>query len=100
MVILYFSFTTLSTTGFGDLRPISDYERLIGAFMMLFGVATFSHVLAQYIEILEKFKKIDADIGDADKLSTFFEALKYFNKGKYIKQSMKEEIEEYFTQRW
>lgn len=38
----YFALTTLSTIGFGDFYPVSDYERLVGAFMLLFGVAIFS----------------------------------------------------------
>ena len=73
--IWYFSFTTLSTTGFGDFIPISDSERLIAAFFMLFGVAVFSHILSNYIVIIEKMNKIDEDIGEADQLITFFATL-------------------------
>lgn len=43
LTAMYFSFTTLSTVGFGDLYPVSDIERLSGAFVLLFGVATFSY---------------------------------------------------------
>ena len=39
----YFAFTTLSTVGFGDYYPVSDIERFCGAFVLLFGVATFSY---------------------------------------------------------
>lgn len=42
IVNTYFALTTLSTIGFGDLYPVADYERLVGAFMLLFGVAIFS----------------------------------------------------------
>ena len=38
----YFALTTLSTIGFGDYYPVANYERLAGAFMMIFGVAIFS----------------------------------------------------------
>jgi len=38
---MYFSFTSLSTVGFGDYHPRSNSERLIGAAMLVFGVAIF-----------------------------------------------------------
>ena len=50
--ILYFSFTSLSTVGFGDYHPTNDIERLIGAFILLFGVAIFSIVMGNFTDIL------------------------------------------------
>ena len=43
--VLYFSFTSLSTVGFGDYHPTNDLERIIGAFILCFGVAIFSIVM-------------------------------------------------------
>ena len=42
----YFSFTSLSTVGFGDYHPRGDIERVVGAFLLLFGVAIFSYCLS------------------------------------------------------
>lgn len=86
----YYSFTTLSTTGFGDYKPISDEERLSSAFYMLFGVAVFSHILANYIVIIEKMNKTNQEIGEADKLILFFATLKYYNKNKLFNLKMKD----------
>jgi hypothetical protein len=47
IIAMYFALTTVSTTGFGDLYPKSDFERLVCAFMMLSGVSLFSYVLSQ-----------------------------------------------------
>ncbi|NQZ18997.1 MAG: hypothetical protein HRT44_07065, partial [Bdellovibrionales bacterium] len=30
--MMYWAFTTLSTVGFGDYYPVSNYERFLGAF--------------------------------------------------------------------
>ena len=38
----YFAMTSLSTVGFGDYYPISDEERIVYSFVLLFGVALFS----------------------------------------------------------
>ena len=50
--VWYFALTTLSTIGLGDMSPVSLQERLIGAFMLLIGVAVFSFIMGEFIEIL------------------------------------------------
>lgn len=59
---MYFAFTTLSTVGFGDYYPKGDVERLVGGFVMLFGVAIFSYIMGKFIEILEKYQALNADL--------------------------------------
>lgn len=49
---MYFAFTTLSTVGFGDYHPRSNMERLIMAFLMLFGVAVFGYVMGEFGDLL------------------------------------------------
>jgi hypothetical protein len=49
---LYFGFTTLSTVGFGDYAPRSNVERGIGAFILISGVAMFSFLMGNFIDIL------------------------------------------------
>jgi len=51
----YFSFTSLSTVGFGDLYPMNSYERALTAIVLLFGVAVFSIVMGNFIEISAAF---------------------------------------------
>jgi hypothetical protein len=52
---LYFAFTTLSTVGFGDYTPRSNTERSIGAFILISGVAMFSYLMGNLIEILGSY---------------------------------------------
>lgn len=44
--IWYYALTTLSTIGFGDMSPQTPTERMIGAFIMMFGVANFSFIMS------------------------------------------------------
>jgi len=62
IILTYFSFTSLSTVGFGDFNPRSDFERVICAFILLFGVAIFSYIMGNFIEILDEFKNLNADL--------------------------------------
>ena len=47
--------TSLSTVGFGDLRPESDLERIIGAMMLMLGVGIFSLLMGSFIEIIDRY---------------------------------------------
>lgn len=80
----YFAFTSLSTVGFGDMYPKNNSERMLTAFILLFGVAIFSYVMGNFIEILETFKSVNQDFDDGDHLSKFFGLIKQFNKGQNI----------------
>ena len=48
----YFAFTSLSTVGFGDIRPYSDAERIFCAIILLIGVAIFSIIMGNFSDIL------------------------------------------------
>jgi hypothetical protein len=46
---VYYSFTTLSTVGFGDYNPKSDGERLMIAFILPFGISIFSFMMGNFL---------------------------------------------------
>ena len=56
IILMYFSFTSLTTVGFGDYNPRSDVERFFIAFGLLFGVAIFSVIMNNFMEIIDQFK--------------------------------------------
>ena len=73
---MYFAYTTLSTVGFGDFNPRSDYERLICILVLLLGVAIFGLIMGNFLEIIDKFRTLDSVIEDADELNKFFDTIK------------------------
>lgn len=52
IIVMYYAFTSLSTVGFGDFSPRSDFERILCAIILLFGVAIFSYIMGNFIGIL------------------------------------------------
>ena len=56
--VWYYAITTLSTIGYGDFHPVSVSERSLAAFILLFGVAVFSFIMGQFIEILMNYKSL------------------------------------------
>lgn len=53
----YFALTTLSTVGYGDYYPVSNVERIVAVGIMLGGVAFFSYIMGNFIEIITNYEK-------------------------------------------
>mmetsp|Transcript_26418 Transcript_26418/g.40331 ORF Transcript_26418/g.40331 Transcript_26418/m.40331 type:complete len:286 (-) Transcript_26418:1043-1900(-) len=100
ILLMYFAFTSLSTVGFGDFHPRSNMERLVNAFILLFGVAIFSYIMGNFIDILQQFKKFHEDLEDGDNLTKFFGTLKKFNNSEHIRLDLKKKIENHFDYQW
>ena len=49
IVLSYFSFTSLTTVGFGDFVPKSDFERIFMAIVIFGGVSMFSYIVGNFI---------------------------------------------------
>ena len=86
IILCYFSFTSLSTVGFGDFVPRSNFERLVGALLLLSGVAIFSIIMGQFIDILNEFQDFNSDFNEGEKLTKFFGTIKKFNFNNDIDQ--------------
>ena len=72
IVLTYYAFTSLSTVGFGDLYPISDNERVVGAIILFVGVLIFSFIIDSFIQKFDSFLKIHEDLDDGYELQKFF----------------------------
>ena len=48
---IWWSFSTVTTVGYGDIVPVTVWGKLLGIFLMLFGTAVF----AIYIAVLANF---------------------------------------------
>lgn len=100
LILTYFSFTSLSTVGFGDFNPKSDLERLLCAFILVFGVSLFSIIMGQFTEILDNFKNLNADLDHGEELACFLSMIQKFNGGKPIDHDFKVRIEDFFHYKW
>ena len=88
LTVFYFSFTSLTTVGFGDYHPQSDAERLITIFILMFGVAIFSYIMGIFIGILMTMKEFNQEIDEGDLLYKFFGLIQRFNHGKPIEPQL------------
>ena len=52
VVSFYWSMTTLTTTGYGDVVPITTSERILNIFILAGGATVFSYIVANISEIM------------------------------------------------
>ena len=95
----YFALTTLSTIGFGDFSPVSVQERVIWSFVLMIGVAVFSLVMGQFMDILMNYKKL-GQVGQGKDLSKWIALLSRFNNGNPINKELITRIEDFFDYYW
>ena len=88
-MLLYYAFTSLTTVGFGDIHPRSNYERLIIAAFLLLGVNVFSMVAGEFLEILGSYNKLHEYFDDSEALSIFFGVLTKFNMGETLDKNFR-----------
>lgn len=56
VVSCYYTLTMLSTVGYGDMYPISNLEKVVAVFCMMFGVALFSIVMGEFSVTQEEYE--------------------------------------------
>ena len=73
--------TSLSTVGFGDFYPKSNFERIFGSIILLSGVAIFSYIMSKLATMMINFNNFNGDSEDNEVIDKFFTLLKKFNGG-------------------
>jgi hypothetical protein len=100
IVMTYFSFTSLSTVGFGDFHPRGNLERIYISGVLLIGVSVFSYIMGNFIEIIGVMGEINGSFNDGDNLTRFFGLIKRFNNDRDINRDLMLKIEDYFEYKW
>jgi hypothetical protein len=96
----YYAFTSLTTVGLGDFRPVSSAEQGLCGFMLFSGVLVFSYIMGEYINLLEQYKISNYEHDEGDHLKLFFGVLKHFNNNVEIDYKFQKAYEDYFSYRW
>jgi hyperpolarization activated cyclic nucleotide-gated potassium channel 2 len=60
----YFTITTITTVGYGDITGTNSYERIICAFLMVFGVCFFAVVSGKILGVLSSIENKENEYAD------------------------------------
>lgn len=100
ITMMYYAFTSMSTVGFGDYHPRSDAERIVCAFILLFGVTIFSYIMGVFMSILAQYNELHSENEDQDGLSMFFCCIQKLNGGNSLNPDLMERISKHFSYSW
>ena len=97
--VWYYGITTLSTIGYGDFLPKSVSEKIIMAFIMMFGVSVFSYIMGNFIEILMGYRQLENN-GDHRNLTKWVALLTKYNDNMPLRKDLITQIEDFFNYYW
>jgi len=100
IVSCYFALTTLSTVGYGDYYPVSNIERIIAVVIMLGGVAFFSYIMGNFIEIISNYEKKMGVVDKSGDLHNWLILLTRFTNNQPLPKSLTAQIEANFSYYW
>ena len=98
--LLYYMITTLTTVGFGDIRPYTSVERIVITILLMFGIGVFSLFMGYIKYYIEEYMRLIQDLGDGDSLNSFFEVIKRYNNNQSLDPDFIKRIEEFFEYKW
>lgn len=100
IVSCYYALTTLSTVGYGDYYPISNIERILAVIIMLGGVAFFSYIMGNFIEIITNYEKKMGAVDKSGDLHNWQVLLTRFTNNQPLPKSLQYQIEVNFSYYW
>lgn len=78
VTVCYFALTTLSTVGYGDLYAISNTEMVFTVTTMLMGVAFFSYIMGNFIDIISNYQEKMGEVDITEDLHRWLQLLTRF----------------------
>ena len=100
VISCYYALTTLSTVGYGDYFPISNSERFFAVIIMLGGVAFFSYIMGNFIEIISNYEKKMGNPDQSGDLNNWMILLTRFTNNQPLSKNLTTEIEANFSYYW
>lgn len=100
MTSCYFALTTLATVGYGDYYPISWIEKIFAVLVMLLGVAFFSYIIGNFIEIFSTYQSKVGVVDRREDLNKWLQSLQRFKNRTPLAKSLQMQIERDFNYFW
>lgn len=82
------------------MAPVSNFERPLGAILLLIGVNVLGYFKDNFFEVIEKFLSLYDDFDDSDELESFWVAITKFNTNLPVDAEVKERVTKFLKYRW
>jgi len=100
IITSYFVLTTLSTVGYGDLKPLNNWEKILGIFLIIIGIAFFSYIMQNFNDVLIDYDEQMGFVDYGSDLQVWLNSLSKFTSKKPLPRSLVKRIDHYFRFYW
>lgn len=91
---IYWCITTITTVGYGDIRPITDFQKILTMVAMFLGVAVYGYVIGNVASLLSNI-----DVAKAS-FSKKMEDINSFLSYKSVPKRLKQKVHDYYHYVW
>jgi voltage-gated potassium channel len=91
---IYWCITTITTVGYGDIHPITDFQKILTMVAMFIGVAVYGYVIGNVASLLSNI-----DIAKAS-FSKQMEDINSFLSYKSVPKILKQKVHNYYQYVW
>ncbi|GAB4818637.1 hypothetical protein N2152v2_005683 [Parachlorella kessleri] len=93
LISVYFCMTTMTTIGYGDITPYTNWEMLVALLYMLIGVGYFAFLISVVAEVLSNDAASEA-------LKNKMVALDRWMTGRELPRRLQQHLRSYFLHKW
>ena len=86
----YYSLTTLSTVGFGDMYPVNSAERLFVIFIEIFGMIFFGNIMQSFLTIIAHYNEKMGEPDRTNELQNWLTLLTRFTNNQPLSKKLSE----------
>jgi len=91
---LYFTFTSLSTTGFGNTSPVTALEKIYSVIIMVVGAVMYATIFGNVANIIQRLNQQDSELVRRET-----ELVDFMHVNKFP-ESLRNRMEDYFYNYW
>jgi len=89
----------ITTVGYGDIMPISNFEQGLGIILMILGIGFFSYVIGNFNNVLTNYDNKMGIVNKRSELQDWTSSLTKFNN-KALPKTLSEKIDKHFNFFW
>lgn len=96
----YFTLTSLSTVGYGDITPQNNFEKIICIFLMIIGIGFFTYIMGNFNDVLLNYDQKMGIVDHGSGLQVWLLSLARFTPNNPLPKTLVTTIDKHFRFYW
>ena len=97
LILVYFSFSTMTTLTFGELQPVNYKEQLVSIGLMLIGVGTAAYTISRYSLIIKEWMVEEGYFERKSELTRLLSTFQRLNKKNKLPEKVRSDLTAHYN---